>query len=289
LARRQRKPRRPEKPRFRINHQIRVPKIRLVGDNLEEIGKATGKQVTSDIYPTRDALGFANAMNLDLVEISPKADPPVCRVIDYKKFLFDRKKKDKELKAKTVKTVIKEIRFGPNTDDHDFNFKARHAEKFLKEGAKVKAYVHFRGRTIVFKERGEVLLLRFVKHLEEFGTIESMPRMEGRRMFVMVAPKKSALKPSKKAKAAPKSEKKKGKQAAEKPVEEVAKTPDAKQAVPKSEKKEKQADEKSVESVAKVPDAKEAAPKPEKKEKQAADEKPVENVAKAAETRADKE
>lgn len=214
MARRQRKPRRPEKPRFRINHQIRVPKIRLVGDNLEEISKATGKQITSDVYTTREALGFASALELDLVEISPKADPPVCRVIDYKKFLFDRKKKDKELKAKTVKTVIKEIRFGPNTDDHDFNFKARHAEKFLKEGAKVKAYVHFRGRTIVFKERGEVLLLRFVKYLEEVGTIESLPRMEGRRMFVMLAPKKSAIKQvSKKAKTGDsKSAKKKAKE-----------------------------------------------------------------------------
>lgn len=229
MARRQRKPRRPEKPRFRINHQIRVPKIRLVGDNLEEIGKAVGKQITSDVYTTREALGFANALDLDLVEISPKADPPVCRVIDYKKFLFDRKKKEKELKAKTVKTVIKEIRFGPNTDDHDFNFKARHAEKFLQEGAKVKAYVHFRGRTIVFKERGEVLLLRFVKHLEEFGTIESMPRMEGRRMFVMLAPKKSAAKPAKKAKSDnSKAEKKKTKGAeepkkeADKPSEETA-------------------------------------------------------------------
>lgn len=256
MARRQRKPRRPEKPRFRINHQIRVPKIRLVGDNLEEISKATGKQVTSDIYPTRDALGFANAMNLDLVEISPKADPPVCRVIDYKKFLFDRKKKEKELKAKTVKTVIKEIRFGPNTDDHDFNFKARHAEKFLKEGAKVKAYVLFRGRTIVFKERGEVLLLRFVKHLEEYGTIESMPRMEGRRMFVMLAPKKSALKSAKKTKQVPKPEKKKGKQADEKPVEKAAKAPEAKQATPKPEKKEKAADEKPIEKVAKAAETK---------------------------------
>ena len=212
MARRQKRPRRPEKPRFRINHQIRVPKIRLVGENLAEISNAVGREVTSDVYPTRDALKMADAIDMDLIEISPNADPPVCRITDYKKFLFDKKKKEKEMKAKTVKTVIKEIRFGPNTDDHDFDFKARHGEKFLKEGAKVKAYVHFRGRTIVFKERGEVLLLRFVKHLEEFGTIESMPRMEGRRMFVLIAPKKSALKASKKPKSnVSKSDKKKDK------------------------------------------------------------------------------
>jgi len=233
LARRQRRPRRPEKPRFRINHQIRVPKIRLVGDNLGAISDTVGREIKSDIYSTKEALKMANAMEMDLIEISPKADPPVCRITDYKKFLFDKKKKEKEMKAKTVKTVIKEIRFGPNTDDHDFNFKARHAERFLKDGAKVKAYVHFRGRTIVFKERGEVLLLRFVKYLEEFGTIESMPRMEGRRMFVMIAPKKSALKASKKAKSTEsKSEKKKGKPDAEAPKEQPAieakETPDTK-------------------------------------------------------------
>ncbi len=236
MARRQRKPRRPPKPRFRINNQIRSPKIRLVGDNLADISKAVGREIVSDIYSTREAIKMADAINLDLIEISPKADPPVCRILDYKKFLFDKKKKEKEMKAKTVKTVIKEIRFGPNTDDHDFNFKARHAEKFLKDGAKVKAYVHFRGRTIVFKERGEVLLLRFVKHLEEFGTIESMPRMEGRRMFVLIAPKKSALKASKKPKQdSSKQDKKKEKPQAEAPeetqkeapVKEVQETPDA--------------------------------------------------------------
>ncbi len=205
MARRQKRfTKRPEKPRFRINHQIRVPKIRLVGDNMDEISEATGEKIESGVYPVRQAYEFANAVGLDLVEISPKADPPVCRIIDYKKFLFDRKKKDKELKAKTVKTVVKEIRFGPNTDDHDFDFKARHAERFLKDGAKVKAYVHFRGRTIVFRERGEVLLLRFIKHLEDFGSPEALPKMEGRRMFVMLAPKKTALKkPSKPQKAKP--------------------------------------------------------------------------------------
>ncbi len=129
-------------------------------------------------------------MGLDLVEISPKADPPVVRIIDYRKFLYERKKKEKELKSKQVKTVIKEIRFGPNTDDHDFEFKLRHAKKFLEEGAKVRAYVFFRGRTIVFKERGELLLLRFLKELEEYGAAEALPKMEGRRMVVIVAPKK---------------------------------------------------------------------------------------------------
>ena len=129
-------------------------------------------------------------MDLDLVEISPKADPPVCKIIDYKKFIYDKKKKDKEIKSRAVKTVIKEIRFGPNTDDHDFEFKLRHAKKFLEDGAKVKAYVHFRGRTIVFKDRGELLLLRFLKELEEFGAAENLPQMEGRRMHVIVSPKK---------------------------------------------------------------------------------------------------
>ncbi len=201
MARRQKRfTRKPERPRFRINQQIRSPKIRLVGDNLDEISEVVGTKVESGVYPVRQAYEFANALGLDLVEISPKADPPVCRVIDYKKFLFDRKKKEKEIKAKTVKTVVKEIRFGPNTDDHDFQFKARHAEKFLKEGSKVKAYVHFRGRTIVFRERGELLLLRFIKHLEEFGSPEALPKMEGRRMFVMLAPKKIPAKKSKPAK-----------------------------------------------------------------------------------------
>ena len=129
-------------------------------------------------------------MGLDLVEISPNADPPVCKIVDYKKFLYARKKKQKEIKSNTAKTVVKEIRFGPNTDDHDFNFKLKHAVKFLEDGAKVKAYVHFRGRTIVFKERGELLLLRFLKELEEYGGAENLPKMEGRRMNVIIAPHK---------------------------------------------------------------------------------------------------
>ena len=181
--------RKEEKFSFRTNRDIRVPRIRLVGDNLEAIGEIVGQEVKSDIYPTNVVLRWAQEVELDLVEISPKADPPVCRIIDVKKFIYDRKKKEKELKAKTAKTVIKEIRFGPNTDDHDFEFKLRHAKKFLDEGAKVKAYVHFRGRTIVFKDRGELLLLKFLKELEEHGAAEALPKMEGRRMIVMISPK----------------------------------------------------------------------------------------------------
>lgn len=153
--------------------------MRIVGDNVE-----------SKVVSIGEALKIADEMELDLVEISPKADPPVCKIIDYKKFLYDSKKKQKALKAKQTKVVIKEIRFGPNTDDHDFNFKLNHAKKFLKEGAKVKAYVFFKGRTIVFKERGEVLLLRFVSELEEYGLPEAMPKMEGKKMIVNLVPKK---------------------------------------------------------------------------------------------------
>ncbi len=133
---------------------------------------------------------MARELELDLVEISPNADPPVCKVIDYQKFLYQQKKKQKEMKAKAVKVVVKEIRFGPNTDDHDFNFKLRHAEKFLKEGAKVKAYVFFKGRSILFKEQGEILLLKFATELEELGKVEQMPRLEGKRMTMFISPKK---------------------------------------------------------------------------------------------------
>jgi len=184
--------RKPQEPKFRINGMIRAQKVRLVGDNLNAINSAGDQAVEPGVYSTRQAQTWANELDLDLVEISPKADPPVCRIIDYKKFLYQKKKKDKELKAKTAKTVIKEIRFGPNTDDHDFEFKLRHAIKFLEDGAKVKAYVFFKGRTIVFKERGELLLLRFLKEVEEFGAAEALPKMEGRRMIVMIAPKKAA-------------------------------------------------------------------------------------------------
>ena len=170
---------------------IRIPEVRLVGDNLDEVSEVAGRKVESDVYNTRLVLNWARDMNLDLVEISPKAIPPVVRIIDYNKFLYEKKKKEKEIKSKAVKTVVKEIRFGPNTDEHDFDFKVRHALKFLQEGAKVKAYVHFRGRTIVFKDRGELLLLRFLKELEEYGSAEALPKMEGRRMIVIVQPKKS--------------------------------------------------------------------------------------------------
>lgn len=152
----------------------------MVGDNVEPA-----------VMNTRDAIQLARELELDLVEISPKADPPVCRIIEYKKFLYDQKKKQKEIKAKQQKVVVKEIRFGPNTDDHDFQFKLKHAKKFLQEGSKLKAYVFFRGRTIVFKERGEILLLKFAQELEEFGTVEQLPKLEGKRMTVMFNPKKN--------------------------------------------------------------------------------------------------
>jgi translation initiation factor IF-3 len=157
-----------------------VPQVRLVGDNIENPG----------IYPLRDALKIADEMELDLVEISPKADPPVCKIIDYSKFLYHQKKKQKEMKAKSVKVIVKEIRFGPQTDDHDFNFKLRHAEKFLKDGAKVKAFVFFKGRSILFKEQGEILLLKLATALEELGSVEQMPKLEGKRMTMYISPKK---------------------------------------------------------------------------------------------------
>lgn len=149
-----------------------------------------GDNVESAVMSTPAALALAKELELDLVEISPNADPPVCRIIEYKKFLYDQKKKQKEIKAKQQKVVVKEIRFGPNTDDHDFNFKLKHAKKFLEEGPKLKAYVFFRGRTIVFKERGEILLLKFAQELEEYGTVEQLPRLEGKRMTVLFNPKK---------------------------------------------------------------------------------------------------
>lgn len=148
-----------------------------------------GENVKVDIYPIEQALKMAKEQNLDLVEISPKADPPVCKIIDYSKFKYEQKKKQKEIKAKAQKTVIKEIRFGPNTEEHDFNFKLNHAKNFLKDGAKVKAYVHFVGRTIVFKERGEILLLKFAQALEDLGKVESLPKLEGKRMTMFIAPK----------------------------------------------------------------------------------------------------
>lgn len=183
-----------EEPQHRVNRQIRVPEIRLVGDNMEAISEANGETVETGIYDTRKVQKWADKMELDLVEISPNAAPPVCRIIDYRKFLYQKKKKEKELKANTSKTVVKEIRFGPNTDSHDFEFKLKHARGFLEEGNKVKAFVQFRGRAIVFKERGELMLLNFIKELEDLGAAEALPKMEGRRMSVILQPKKKPKK-----------------------------------------------------------------------------------------------
>ncbi len=162
----------------RINQFIKAPQVRLVGDNVE-VG----------IYSIQEALKIAEAQSLDLVEISPQVDPPVCKVIDYNKFLYDKKKKEKEMKAKSKVSEVKEIRFTPNTDDHDFEFKTKHAVEFLKDGNKVKAYVQFKGRSIQFQDRGQLLLLKFAERLAEVGILENMPKMEGRRMLAMFAPK----------------------------------------------------------------------------------------------------
>ena len=169
------------KNQYRINEQIRVREVRIVGDN------------GSTVVPTRDALNMAHEQGVDLVEISPNANPPVCRLIDYSKFLYQQKKRQKEMKAKQVKVEVKEIRFGPQTDEHDYQFKLKHAKEFLEEGNKVRAYVFFRGRSILFKEQGEVLLLRFANDLEEYGKVESMPSLEGKKMFLYLAPKKAGV------------------------------------------------------------------------------------------------
>jgi translation initiation factor IF-3 len=151
----------------------------VVGDNIDNPG----------VYSIREALAMADDHELDLVEISPTADPPVCKIIDYQKFLYQQKKKQKELKAKTVKIVVKELRFGPNTDDHDYNFKLKHAQKFLEDGAKVKAFVFFKGRSIIYSEKGEILLLRFAQDLEDLGKVEQLPKLEGKRMTMLISPK----------------------------------------------------------------------------------------------------
>ncbi|MDE5735100.1 MAG: translation initiation factor IF-3, partial [Duncaniella sp.] len=161
------------------NERIRAREVRLVGDNVE-----------AGIYSIQEALRMAQEQELDLVEISPTAEPPVCKILDYQKFLYQQKKRQKEQKAKSTKVVVKEIRFGPQTDDHDYNFKLKHAVGFLQEGAKVKAYVFFKGRSILFKEQGEVLLLRFANDLEEYGKVDQMPLLEGKRMTIMLSPKK---------------------------------------------------------------------------------------------------
>jgi len=170
--------RKEQQQEHRTNHMIRVPQVRLVGDNVQ-VG----------VYPTSEALRMAQEQALDLVEISPQADPPVCKIIDYNKFLYEKKKKEKEMKAKSKSAEVKEIRFTPGTDDHDFDFKSKHAENFLKDGNKVKAYVQFKGRAIMFKERGELLLLKFAERLAEVGQPEALPKMEGKRMLMIFAPK----------------------------------------------------------------------------------------------------
>ena len=169
---------RQQEPEHKINERIRALQVRLVGEN-----------VTIGVYPTHEAFKIAQQQEMDLVEISPNADPPVCKVIDYKKFLYEKKKKEKEMKANAKQSEVKEIRFTPGTDDHDFDFKAKHAENFLKDGNKVKAYVQFKGRAIQFKERGELVLLKFAERLAEVGQPEALPKLEGKRMFLMLTPK----------------------------------------------------------------------------------------------------
>jgi translation initiation factor IF-3 len=170
-------PQKQEEP-YRINDRISAPKVRVVGENIKV-----------DVYPIQQAIKLAQDQGLDLVEISPNADPPVCKVVDYSKFKYEQKKKQKEIKAKALKVVMKEIRFGPNTEEHDFNFKVKHASTFLQEGSKVKATVTFFGRSIVYKERGEILLLKFAQAIEEFGKVEAMPKLEGKRMSMLIMPK----------------------------------------------------------------------------------------------------
>ena len=208
------------KGQYRINEQIRAKEVRIVGD---EVG-------VSGVYPIAQALRLAEEHEADLVEISPNAQPPVCRIIDYSKFLYQLKKRQKEQKAKQVKVNVKEIRFGPQTDDHDYNFKLKHAQGFLKEGSKVKAYVFFRGRSILFKEQGEVLLLRFANDLEDLGKVEMMPVLEGKRMTIMITPLKAAPKKEKQAGELRKDKRPEAQKPAEAPKPEVSdseETPDA--------------------------------------------------------------
>ena len=188
---------RSDKDPYATNEQIRAREVRLVGDNVEQ-----------GVYPIEKARRIARDMELDLIEISPTAEPPVCRILDYQKFLYQQKKRQKEQKAKATKVVVKEIRFGPQTDDHDYNFNLKHAQGFLKEGSKVKAYVFFRGRSILFKEQGEVLLLRFANDLEDLGKVEQMPVLEGKRMIIMISPLKTQPKKDSSKKDSPKPESK---------------------------------------------------------------------------------
>lgn len=168
-----------KKNELRINQEIRAKFVRVVGENVENVG----------VIPVAEALRMAQELELDLIEISPTAEPPVCKISDYQKYLYQIKKKQKELKAKAVKVILKEIRFGPNTDDHDYNFKLKHAINFLEEGSKVKAFVFFKGRSIVYKEQGEILLLRFANDLEDYGKVDQLPKLEGKRMIMFLSPK----------------------------------------------------------------------------------------------------
>ena len=198
------------KNQYRVNGQIKSREVRVVSDN------------GAEVMPTRQALDLARQQGVDLVEISPNAQPPVCRIIDYSKFLYQQKKRQKEMKQKQVKVEVKEIRFGPQTDDHDYNFKLKHAKEFLEEGNKVRAYVFFRGRSILFKEQGEVLLLRFANDLEEYAKVEQLPKLEGKKMFLFLAPKKVAV--------AKQSQQKRDRLAAEESAREQAKAQAAEQA-----------------------------------------------------------
>lgn len=198
-----------KKQQYRVNEQIRVREVRIVGDDIE-----------SKVLPTAEALRLAEEKGVDLVEISPNATPPVCRLIDYSKFLYQQKKKAKDMKAKQVKIEVKEIRFGPQTAEADYNFKLKHAIEFLNEGNKVKAYVFFKGRAIVFKEQGEVLLLRLANDLEDIAKVESMPVLEGKRMIIILSPKKAAQ--PKKAQPKPTKEKSAGEESKQSAAEEVS-------------------------------------------------------------------
>ena len=198
------------KNQYRVNGQIHAREVRVVSDN------------GAEVMPTRQALDLARQQGVDLVEISPNAQPPVCRIIDYSKFLYQQKKRQKEMKQKQVKVEVKEIRFGPQTDDHDYQFKLKHAKEFLDEGNKVRAYVFFRGRSILFKEQGEVLLLRFANDLEEYAKVEQLPKLEGKKMFLFLAPKKVGV--------TKQSQQKRDRLAAEAAAQEAAKAQEAEDA-----------------------------------------------------------
>ena len=220
-----------QKNQYRVNGQIHVREVRVVSDD------------GSQVMPTRQALDLAHQQGVDLVEISPNAQPPVCRIIDYSKFLYQQKKRAKEMKQKQVRVEVKEIRFGPQTDDHDYQFKLKHAKEFLEEGNKVRAYVFFRGRSILFKEQGEVLLLRFANDLEEYAKVEQMPKLEGKKMFLFLAPKKAGI--------AKQSQQKRDRLAAEAKAKEEAKA----QAAEKAEKNGLLANAKGGEALRKLAEA----------------------------------